>query len=354
MERNSVGKAPRQPRLEDDSYADYLTQVRNFAIREWFPEVAGQLVAGAGAAGLPDAGASCDYSELAPVVDSLPAANSWKRVMRSQQRMTWDKSFESYSRDRQHWVDLLDRAEQNFPGRLHRDESLVVPDSACENIHLQPGGYCRDELAGFVFHHGTNVFYQGDNDHDELHDLYADMLRQPADGQLSRIVDLGCSIGQCTTALKTRHPDADIWGLDIGLPLLRYAHLRATELGSDVHFQHALAEATPFEDSSVDAVFAYILFHEVPQFSFEEIVAEVRRILRPGGTFTVIDAPNGTNFPAPNRMWLAFDAQYNCEPYSPAFVASDFKGLLESQHFEQIEQGPTPTFLSMTTAVKPE
>ncbi len=353
MERNSVGKSPRQPRLEDDSYANYLTQVRNFAIRDWFPSVAGQVVAGASAAGLPDAGASCDYSELAPVVDGLPAASSWKRFMRSQQRMTWDKSFESYNKNRQHWIDQLDQAEQSNPGKLLRDPSLQVPESACQDIHLQPGGYCRDELAGYVFHHGTNVFYQGDNNNDELHELYADLLRMPEDGSLNRVLDLGCSIGQCTTALKEKNPKTDVWGLDIGLPLLRYAHLRATEMGSDVHFQHALAEATPFEDGSFDAVFAYILFHEVPEFSFQEIVAEVHRLLRPGGTFTVIDAPNGTGFPAPNRMWLEFDAQYNCEPYSPAFVASDFAGLLKQQGFDAVDQGPTPTFLSITTAVKP-
>ncbi len=353
MERNSVGKSPRQPRLEDDSYADYLTQVRNFAIKEWFPGVAGQVVTGAEAANLPIIASTDEYADLKPVVDALPAVNSWKRFMRSQQRMTWAKSLESYNKNRAHWITQLDQAEASNPGKLHRDENLKVPESACQDIHLQPGGYCRDELAGFVFHHGTNVFYQGDNNNDELNELYADLLRPPESGSLSKVLDLGCSIGQCTTALKEKNPDAEVWGLDIGLPLLRYAHLRATDLGSDVHFQHALAENAPFDDGSFDAVFAYILFHEVPEYSFQDIVAEVHRLLRPGGTFTVIDAPNGNALPAPNRMWLAFDAQYNCEPYSPAFVASDFASILTQAGFEGLEQGSTPTFLSMTTAVKP-
>jgi len=186
MERNSVGKSARQPRLEDDSYANYLIHVRNFAIKEWFPSIAGQVVAGATAANLPDVGASCDYADLAPVIDSLPAANSWKRFMRSQQRMTWDKSFESYNKNPAHWIAQLDQAEASNPGKLHRDDSLDVPESACQDIHLQPGGYCRDELAGYVFHHGTNVFYQGENNNDELHDLYADLLRKPQSGDLSK------------------------------------------------------------------------------------------------------------------------------------------------------------------------
>ena len=32
----------------------------------------------------------------------------------------------------------------------------------------------------------------------------------------------------------------------------------------------------------------------------------------------------GAKLPAGNRLWLRFDARYNCEPYSPAFVASGF------------------------------
>lgn len=353
MERNSVGKPPQLPRLEDDSFARYMTQVRNFAIRQWFPSVAEQVVAGAAQAGLPEAGAACDYRELVPVIDALPAAGAWKRMMRSQQRMTWEKCFEGFNKNREHWESLLENAQRVNPGKLILDDSLVVPEYACQDIHLQPGGYCRDDLAGYVFHHGTGVFYQGDNDANEQHELYAAMLRKPDHGKVSRILDTGCSIGQCTTALKARHPEAEVWGLDIGLPLLRYAHMRATELGSDVFFKHALAEESGFDDASFDSVFAYILFHEVPEVSFGDILSEVFRLLRPGGTFTVIDAPNGTQFPAPNRMWLAFDAQYNCEPYSPAFVATDLKALLSDHGFKNIEQGPTPTFLSLTTAVKP-
>lgn len=353
MERNVVGKSPRLPRLEDDSYASYMTQVRNFAIRDWFPSVAQQVVAGADRAGLQDAGAACKYEELAPVIDALPAAGAWKRMMRSQQRMTWEKCFEGFNKNRGHWEGLLVEAERRNPEKLHRNSQFEVPEYACQDIHLQPGGYCRDDLAGYVFHHGTGVFYQGDNNADEQHELYADMLRVPADGQVARILDTGCSIGQCTTALKERHPNAEVWGLDVGLPLLRYAHMRATDIGSDVYFKHALAEESGFEDGSFDCVFAYILFHEVPAVSFGEIVAEVKRILRPGGTFTVVDAPNGTAFPAPNRMWLAFDAKYNCEPYSPAFVATDFQALLAEHGFTDVQQGPTPTFLSLTTAVNP-
>jgi ubiquinone/menaquinone biosynthesis C-methylase UbiE len=175
----------------------------------------------------------------------------------------------------------------------------------------------------------------------------------PQDGRIARILDVACSIGQCTTALKQRFPQAEIWGLDVALPLVRYAHKRATDLGIDVHFVQALAEDTKFPDAHFDCVLSYILFHEVPSRLFAPILAEFFRVLRPGGMLTVVDAPNTTAWPPGNKLWLDFDATYNCEPYSPAFVASDFQGLAKQAGFRVVSSGPTPTFLACTVLEKP-
>ncbi|MEL7296878.1 MAG: class I SAM-dependent methyltransferase [Pseudomonadota bacterium] len=354
MDSEIVGKLPRAPRLADESYMGYLTAVRNLAINGWFPSIAEDVCATTMAADLPISLTTDDYQKVAPALDSKLSVQAWKRVMRSQQQQTWSSLFAAYNRERDHWLKLLNDAAASYPERLHVDPDFVVPDSACQDIHLQPGGYCRDDLAGFVFYHGTKVFYQGGNDADELHEGYAQGFEPPTDQPVKKILDVGCSIGQCTTALKQRFPDADVWGIDVGLPLLRYAHKRATDMDIDVHFQQALAESLPHDDGSADIVFCYILFHEVPAHTFETIVREAYRVLRPGGQFVVVDAPNGHELPVPNRMWLAFDAQYNCEPYSPAFVATDFVDLVQTCGFEQVEQAPTPTFLSQTIAYKPQ
>ena len=353
MEQRHTGKHPQPPSREDASHMEYMTEVRNFAIGSWFPEVAGEVGGIAAAAGMPAAISADEYALLAPDIDKSATVAGWKRVMRSQQQLAWQKLQDSFVADREYWEGRLAEAEARNPGRLHYDPDFRVPESACEEIHLQPGGYCGDNLAGYVFYHGTRVFYQGDNDKDEIHESCVDALRPPAAGPIQRILDLGCSIGQCTTALKERHPEAEVEGLDVALPLLRYAHMRATEMNVDVHFRQGLAENLEYADGSFDAVLAYILFHEVPKHTFEPIVREVLRVLRPGGTFTVIDLPNATRLPAPNRMWIAFDARYNCEPYSEAFGATDFAALLGKAGFEDVEQGFTNTFLFNTFATKP-
>ena len=346
MERGMLGVLPRTPRLEDESYLDVMESVRNFAIREMFPRVAEQ------AASVVDRG-PIPLRTLAAQADRLPLVGTWKRLMVSQQQRTWQKIRQSLHAEAATHLAALDAAAAVRPDRLHIRPDFVVPRYATLDIHLQPGGYVGDELAGLMFHHGTKVFYQGDNDQDQLHRQVVDMVRLPADGQVRRALDVACSIGQCTTALKQRLPEAEVWGLDVSAPLLRYAHKRAVDLDIDVHFVQALAEDTGLGGGEFDTVLVYILFHEVPEQLFAPILAELFRLLRPGGTLTIVDAPPGHDLPVGNRLWLEFDSRYNCEPYSLAFVACDLPALLHEAGFDRIESGPTPTYLHCTTAIRP-
>lgn len=356
--RGRVGLLPRMPTLDAESYLGFMESVRNQAIRGLFPGVAADAEAARERATRAPLAATA--TATAPALraflreaDAVPRIATWKRLMRSQQQHTWWRLRDEFHRDAAAYEAALEAAERARPGRLRYDPGFVVPPYARLDIHLQPGGYVGDPLAGYLFHHGTQVFYQGDNDQDQLHRQVVDMVPVPDPGPVHRVLDVGCSIGQCTTLLKQRFPQAEVTGLDVGLPLLRYANKRAQELDIDVQFLQALAEDTGLPDGQFDIVLCYILFHEVPSKLFGPILAEAFRVLRPGGTLTIVDAPNAQEFAAGNRLWLQFDAEYNCEPYSPAFVACDLAGLLRVAGFEVTSQGPTPTFLHCTTARRP-
>ena len=111
--------------------------------------------------------------------------------------------------------------------------------------------------------------------------------------------------------------------------------------------------AKALELLAIHEIAAVISDYLMPEMTGLELMREVKRLLRPGGTFTIVDAPNGTQLPAPNRVWLDFDAQFNCEPYSPAFVATDFQALLADEGLRVTECGPTGGFLMRTASVKP-
>lgn len=351
IDRGFDGRTPRTPLLEDESYMAFYEGVRNYAINEMFPRAGEAAQAAVREAGIPNDGAERSMTELEPIVDKTPEIGVWKRVMRSQQQRSWSKIRDTLYSDQEKYEAQLKEAEAKAPGRLHIDPAFITPDYAKREIHLQPGGYVGDTLAGYVFHQGTKVFYQGQNDQDELHAGVAALL-VPPEGKLDRIFDIGCSIGQGTTALKDRFPQAEITGMDVGEPLVRYAHKRAVDLGVDVHFAQGLAEDTKYPDGHFDAVLAYILFHEVPSSLFMPIIREMHRILRPGGTFTVVDAPNENNHPLPNRIWVKYDAEFNCEPYAPAFVASDLRAMLKEGGFDVLDTPPAPMFLQRTVGKK--
>lgn len=348
MDRGNIGGLPRPTRLADESYLEFVTSFRALAIQEMFPKVAehGEIALAQaienGDVERPSEGEVVDLGDIKRVFAKIPLAPTWQRFVRSQQEMMWRATRESFYQNADILMTRMDAAAAKYPERLHMDPNFVVPDYTRKEIHCQPGGYTEDPIGGVVYHYGTKVFYEGANDQDELHVELAEKATRPIDGKVERILDIGCSIGQATTVLKDIYPQAEVWGLDVGGPMIRYAHMRAVERAKDVHFTQELAEDNGFPDAHFDMVHSYILFHEVTVEAMKDILAETYRVLRPGGTFTIYEFPNNdkNQVPAAYRYMIDYDSRDNCEPYSPAFVACDFKGILEAAGFV-VEQGPT-------------
>ena len=99
-----------------------------------------------------------------------------------------------------------------------------------------------DPFAGYINYYGVNNFYGGSNYDDEVQAAIAARVQIPRDGKkIERILDLGCATGRLTFAMKDRFPDAEVWGIDVGAPMVRFAHTRGVYLGKDVHFSQQLA-----------------------------------------------------------------------------------------------------------------
>ena len=356
-DRGYIGLLPRPTKLADESYLEYVQSFRKMLIQDMFGVVAGggeARYAEWKAKNKPDANTD-DLDDIKQAFRDAPVTLTWQRFLRTQQEMMWRQSRNTFVRNGDNELAKMDAAESKGPGKLIYDKDFVIPNYTRQEIHLQPGGYTDDLLGGVVFHYGTMVFYEGTNDQDELHMELAELTAKP-EGSCNRILDMACSIGQASTALKKLNPDAEIIGLDVALPMLRYAHFRAVDQGIDVTFQQALAEDMPYEDGYFDAVMSYLLYHEVAEEKIEEIVTEVFRVLRPGGKFSVFDFPNnyGQTLPASQRFLIDFDSRNNCEPYSVGFVHCDFMGILRRAGFE-VQDGPATSnpFLQSTLATKP-
>ena len=352
--RGSIGVLPRPSKLADESYTDFVEAFRDMALMKMFP-----IMCGAGHAAMEREGvAPTPDVPLETVKDHfnrVPVAQTWQRFMRSAQEMMWRRTRQSFAFDEAGHEALLKEWEGKGPGTLTADTGFHVPDYARREIHLQPGGYTEDVLGGVVYHYGTKVFYQGYNDQDELHAEVVDLTAVPDEGRVDHVLEIACGVGQATVQFRRRFPDAKVTGLDVALPVLRYAHMRSAQLGADVDYVQALAEDMPFADASVDVVMSYIFFHEVPVEVMERVLKEVHRVLRPGGKFSIFEFPShgATPLPPAMRFMIDYDSRDNCEPYSVGFVYSDFRGVLANAGFEVADGGkPMNDFLQSIVATK--
>jgi SAM-dependent methyltransferase len=342
--RGMDGQLIRLPSLDVESNQEFLSEVRTWVQRA--PDGLMNVARKRAKEILQENGFSPDAELPAEQVIALMENDTTMmasaRAWLSTQALSWRGVKQLFDAEQDFYLTALHDAEKKGPGTLELNRSMVVPNYARHEIHAMPGGYVGDPLAGYVYHYGTNAFYMGDNDQDEIQVKIANAAPIPSNGKVRRILDIGCGVGQTTVALKRRFPDAEVWGIDVGGPMVHYAHMRATDLGVDVNFRQGLAEASGFPDGHFDMVVSYILLHEVPSSTNTQIMQEVARLLRPGGNYYPVDF--FTASPAPKSAYRLFhhwwDHRWNNEVWAFEHMGYDLVGDLERFGMAVDKNGP--------------
>ena len=107
------------------------------------------------------------------------------------------------------------------------------------------------------------------------------------DGQDLRILDFGCGVGQSIPYLAGRFPKAEILGTDVSSQSIAVAEARHGPLAHFTPYEDG--DPLPYADASVDVAFTACVFHHIPQAEHAAVLAEVRRVLKPGGTVFVFE-----------------------------------------------------------------
>ena len=100
----------------------------------------------------------------------------------------------------------------------------------------------------------------------------------PLDAQ--RIIELGCGGAGLARRLLERHPGCHLTGLEVDA----IQHAKNLAAPADrLHFLAAPAQAIPLPDGQFDLALMLKSLHHVPLDALDAALAEVRRVLRPGG-----------------------------------------------------------------------
>jgi ubiquinone/menaquinone biosynthesis C-methylase UbiE len=104
-----------------------------------------------------------------------------------------------------------------------------------------------------------------------------------------RVLDLGCGTGTLALMAKRSQPGAVVSGLDADPEMLAPARRKAAEAGLGISFDEGLATALPYPDDFFDRVLSSLFFHHLVLEEKRRTVAELARVLRPGGELHVAD-----------------------------------------------------------------
>jgi ubiquinone/menaquinone biosynthesis C-methylase UbiE len=150
----------------------------------------------------------------------------------------------------------------------------TLPAYLLREFHRMPNGYYSHTLAE-GYERGFERAMLG-----HVGAVRAWMAEQLAESH--SVLDLGCGSGKVGGAL-TAIGVPDVWGIDASVYQLRIAERDFPRL----KLVQGLAEQMPFADGRFDGVAACFLMHELPAAVADAVLAEVHRVLRPGGRLVI-------------------------------------------------------------------
>jgi ubiquinone/menaquinone biosynthesis C-methylase UbiE len=306
-----------------------------------------------------------DGADVHKAMRADPYFRFYSTVRCNAQQMVWNAVIDSVETQADTLTELstsMSADQARAQGTLELDPDLVVPEYvSAVDVHLMPGNYTAeasdtDVAAGSIYDNGLSVFSFGAMG-EELSDIGWTManfarLRFP-DLNPARILDVGCTIGHNTVPWKQTFPDAEVHGIDVAAPCLRYGHARAQALGQTVHFHQRSGEDTGFEDGSFDVVFSSMFLHELPAKAIAKYLAEAHRLLRPGGIMLNMELPPNNVMSPYDAFYLDWDSYYNNEPFYKPFRDQDPKTLCADAGFDADSyfEGVMPRYTYVDEAV---
>ena len=172
-----------------------------------------------------------------------------------------------------------------------------------------------------------------------------------------RLLDLGCGPGTISVGLADAVAPGQLIGVDMEPTQVEMASAAAKAGGHDnATFQTGDATDLPFDDATFDVAFCHALLNHAPDT--QAVLAEVKRVLKPGGLFAAREVIGDSSlFAPPSDMgdsgWATFLKMLAANGGHPqmgrelkgAFVAAGFADVRAGASFESYDTADDIAFL---------
>lgn len=146
------------------------------------------------------------------------------------------------------------------------------------------------------------------------------------------VLDVGCGTGEVSLLAKTRAKAGKVYGIDPAPEMIAVARKKAARKKLDIDFRVGVIESLPLPDSSIDVVTSSLMMHHLPEDLKVRGLAEIYRVLKPGGRLLIADfmRPTGSFL---NHIFIAFTRHQGLKS-----GIEDIQKLLKATGFNQIAQ----------------
>lgn len=115
------------------------------------------------------------------------------------------------------------------------------------------------------------------------------LIEQAALRATHRILDIGCGTGSLLLKIKHTYPKIEVVGLDPDPRALARARRKGRRAELSFQLDQGFANELPYPDAVFDRVFSSFMFHHLKDDEKVTTLREVRRVLKPGATFHLMD-----------------------------------------------------------------
>jgi len=148
-------------------------------------------------------------------------------------------------------------------------------------------------------------------------------------------LDVGCGTGGVTIPAKQQvGNNGSVAGIDPDPEMIAAARRKAQQAGIEIDFRVGVIESLPFSDATFNVVTSSLMMHHLPEHLQVEGLAEIWRVLKPGGRILIADVVR----PSTSSFKRFFTSLLFHHGHGVQFGIEDLPKLMRQAGFEKVEQ----------------